>query len=279
MMIDFHTHTFPDKVAAHAIAHMQSLNHSKVYSDGTMSGLIQSAEAARVKYSIVLPVVTNPVKTANINNVSIAHTADDGLIYFGGMHPDTPDWFDELGRIAAAGIQGIKLHPHYQNADMDDIRYLRILERAAQLDLIVVIHAGYEPAFPSSNRSTPKMIRNALDQVGPVKLVAAHMGGLWCWEEAAQYLADTDIYIDTSNTLGRIAPFGDGYVIPQQLMTPDAFCRMVRTFGSERVLFASDSPWTDQSKSISAINTLPLSAEEKENIFFRNACRLLNICD
>jgi len=279
MIIDFHTHTFPDKVAPNAIAHMQNLNHSKAYSDGTVSGLIDSAKRAQIDYSVVLPVVTNPTKAASINNVSIAHTADDGLIYFGGMHPDTPDWFEELGRIAAAGIQGIKLHPQYQAADIDDIRYLRILTRAAELGLIVVIHAGCEPAYPQDQRSTPKMIRNTLDQVGPVKLVAAHMGGLWNWEEAAELLAGTGIYIDTSNSLGRITQTEENFYTENQLQLMDEtqFCKMVRTFGADRVLFGSDSPWTSQLESISAINALALTQEEKDLIFFQNACRLLNI--
>ena len=129
MIIDFHSHTFPDKVAPHAIAHMQSLNHCAVFGSGTVSGLIDTCRKSCVDYSVVLPVVTNPAKTASINNGSIAHTQDDGLIYFGGIHPDTPDWHEELGRIAGAGIKGIKLHPHYQGVDLDKkVLTLRTIE-------------------------------------------------------------------------------------------------------------------------------------------------------
>lgn len=279
MIIDFHTHTFPDKVAPHAIAHMQSLNHCDVFGTGTVTGLLDSCQKSGVNYSVVLPVVTNPTKSTSINNVSIAHTQGDGLIYFGGIHPDTPDWHEELGRIAEAGIKGIKLHPHYQGVDLDDIRFLRILGRAAELGLIVVIHAGLEPAYPNDIRSSPQTIRKVVDQLDGLTLVAAHMGGMWEWDAVAEYLADTRVYIDTANALGHLAQTEEQFYTDAQaqLLTDEQFCRLVRLFGSQRILFGTDCPWTSQAASIERIRTLDLIPEEKENILGKNACRLLNI--
>lgn len=279
MIIDFHSHTFPEKIAAHALAHMQSLSHTKVYTDGTEYGLTASETEAKVDLSVVLPVVTNPAKAAHINDVSIAHGCKDGLLYFGGIHPDSPNWYEELGRIAQAGVKGIKLHPLYQGVDIDDIRNVRILGRCGELGLIVVIHAGDDPAFPGQVRCSPEMTRKALKQVEGLTFVAAHMGGLWNWDRVAGELGDMGIYVDTSNALGAMEDNGDRFYAEKQLqlMNPEAFCSLVRTLGSERVLYGSDSPWDRQTDSIRRIKGLPLTEAEKDNIFFRNACKLLNV--
>ena len=39
MIIDFHTHTFPDKIAQRAIAGMQQASHAAAFAEGTLSGL------------------------------------------------------------------------------------------------------------------------------------------------------------------------------------------------------------------------------------------------
>ena len=93
-----------------------------------------------------------------MNDLSLRLTGHDGLLYFGCIHPDQPDWRQELDRIAAAGLRGIKLHPVYQGVDFDDVRYLRILERAGELGLIIVTHAGDDIGFPGVVRCSPATV-------------------------------------------------------------------------------------------------------------------------
>lgn len=279
MIIDFHTHTFPEKIAAHALEHMQAMSHNAVFTDGTADALKKSMAAADITYSVVLPVVTNPEKASHINDVSIGHTADDGLIYFGGIHPDTSYWYEELSRLQLSGVRGIKLHPLQQGTDITDRRYLRILERCGELGLIVVLHAGADPGFPGQVRCTPKMIRSALDQAGPVQLVAAHMGSLMYWESVPEYLLDTGVYIDTSFALGKMAQTEDHFYTEEQLqlLTEEPFCQLVELFGKERVLFGTDSPWNRQIYTRKQIDSLPLDQDTKDHIYYKNACGLLRI--
>lgn len=278
MVIDFHTHTFPDKIAAAAIRKMQGDCHSAAFTEGTVSALIASMNRSGIDYSVVLPVATNPAKVSSINALSAPVSGKDGLLYFGCIHPDMPDWHAELGRIAALGLKGIKLHPVYQGTDFDDIRNLRILERAGELGLIVVTHAGDDIGFPGVVRCSPEMIRSAIAQVGDVKLVLAHMGGWRNWERVADTLADTNVYLDTSFSLGAITPIDDHYS-PHELPLLDAeqFCRLVRSFGAARILFGTDSPWSCQAQSREDIENLPLTCEEKAAILGGNAQRLLKL--
>lgn len=279
MMIDFHTHTFPEKIAARALSHMQSMSHNAVFTDGTVAALKRSMDISGVTHSVILPVITNPDKTAHINDISIARSGDDGLIYFGGIHPDTQNFRDELNRLHRAGIKGIKLHPLQQATNIDDVRYLRILECCGDLGLIVVLHAGADPGFPGEERCSPKMIRWVLDQVGPVDLVAAHMGSLMYWNTVPEYLLDTNVYIDTSFALGKMAQTDEHFYEEDelQLLTEEGFCQLVDLFGNERVLFGSDSPWNRQIYARNQIDSLPLSQDTKEHIYYKNACKLLGI--
>ena len=278
MIIDMHTHTFPDQIAERAIDKLKHASHTVPFSSGTASGLAASMKAAGVDYSVVLPVATNPFKAASMNDASLAANGD-GLVYFGAIHPDTPEAKAELRRIAHAGMKGIKLHPVYQDVDIDDVRSLRILEAAGELGLVVVMHAGEDIGFPGVIRCSPEMTAAALRQVGPVKLICAHMGGWRNWERVADCLVNTSAMIDTAFSLGNITPLEEDYYTPQQIRMLDeaAFCALVRAFGSERVLFGSDSPWADLRAAVAAIGHLPLNEEEKRNILGENAGRLLKL--
>lgn len=175
MIIDFHTHTFPDQIAASAVARLSDRANIPAYSSGTAGGLLLAERAAGVDRSIILPVATKPEQVHHINDAAAAHNEHafvTNMFSFACIHPDYEDWKQELDRIAARNMRGIKLHPAYQQTDLDDPKYLRILERAGALGLIVVTHAGFDIGFPGCRCCTPEKARNALQEVGPVR---------WCW--------------------------------------------------------------------------------------------------
>lgn len=277
MVIDFHTHTFPDKIASYAVEKLSHDSGTMPYTDGTDAGLLASMAQSKITNAVILPVATNPDKVSHMNS-RICAQRDGALIHFGAMHPDCPDWKNELRQLADCCCKGIKIHPVYQNTDLDDFRYLRILEEAGALGLIVVTHSGDDIGFPGVVHCSPAMAANALRQVGPVKLVLAHMGGWHQWEEAAELLAGTSAYFDTSFSYGQIA------LRPETpadtdigLMSAEQMANLIRTFGADRVLFGTDSPWSGQRQALEAFENLPLKQEEKEFILWKNSAKLLNI--
>ena len=282
-VIDFHTHTFPDRIAPAAIRSLRAQCHTRPFTDATEGSLRESMARAGIGLSVILPVATAPHQVVHINDSSLrinAGTAETGLTSLGCMHPDFPDPHAELGRIAAAGIRGIKLHPVYQGVDIDDPRFVRILSRCGELGLFAVLHAGLDVGFPGAEHALPRKIRSALRQAGPVTLVLAHMGGWRCWDEAADLFADTGVFIDTAFSLGAMTPLGDGHPWTEEalrLLDPDAFTHLVWTWGAERVLFGSDSPWSDQAEALAAVRALPLAPDELEAILRGNAEQLLGL--
>lgn len=279
LIVDFHTHTFPDKIAAGTIEKLQGMSHTRPFTDGTQAGLQRSMARTGIDCSVVLPVATNTRQVSRVNDSSAALNGQDGILSFGCMHPDLEDWEQELERVAALGLKGIKIHPVYQDVDIDDVRYLRILDKCGQLGLIVLTHAGLDVGFPGKVNCSPAMIRHAVEQVGPVKLVLAHMGGWRNWDEVLDNLADTDVYIDTSFSLGRMSRLDDGYYTDAQLelLNGEQFCAIVRGLGAHRVLFGTDSPWGGQAEHLADFNALPLTEEEKRTILGENAAGLLGL--
>lgn len=278
MIIDFHTHTFPDQIAAAAVEKLRRLSHTTPFSDGTNAGLAETAGAAGVDWSVVLPVATSPRQVAHINESAARlceEFRDRGLLSFGCMHPDLDGWKEELARIVSLGLKGIKLHPVYQGVDLDDPRYLRILERCGELGLIVVAHAGFDIGYPGVARCTPEMALRAVRQTGPVTLVLAHMGGWRSWDEVEALLPGTGVYLDTAFSLGDIP--SDGWYAPEELpmLDQERFVRMVRKFGAHHVLFGTDSPWGGQARELEQLRALPLTEEERDAILGGNARRLL----
>ena len=279
MVIDIHTHTFPDKLASTTIPKLEGMSHTRAWLDGTAAGLAASMREAEIDVSLVLPVATSPRQVVHVNDSSARINQagpETGIYSFGCMHPDFDGFREELARVKALGMKGIKLHPVYQGVDFDDVRTLRILDRAGELGLAVLTHAGLDIGFPGVVHVSPEMVLRAVEQVGPVTLILAHMGGWRCWDQVEALLDRAPVYLDTSYSLGNITPLDDGFYRPEDLpMLGEAqFVRMVRRFGHTRFLFGTDSPWSSQKESAARIRALPLSEEEKTAILGGNAQRL-----
>ncbi len=291
MIADFHTHTFPEKIAAQAVASLKAKSHTAAFSDGTAGGLLATQGAAGIGLSVVLPVATNPEQPYHINDRAAEQndrmcTWEEGLpagiLSFGAIHPAMDDAAAELRRIRRLGLRGIKIHPVYQGYEIDDPAYLRILDVCAQLGLIVVTHAGLDIGFPGEEQSLPGKIRRAVRSVDPegktLKLVAAHMGGWMAWDEVPEALADTGVYLDTSFSTGAFVPGDDGYYEGKDTSMLDAegFLTICRAFGPERLLFGTDSPWSNAKESLAFLKALPLKEAELAQILSGNALRLLS---
>lgn len=267
MVIDIHTHIFPDKIAEHSIAVLEGNAGIKAAASGTLDGLLASANEGAVDYSIIMPVVTKPSQFQSVNqfaakiNEEYSEGRENKLISFGGIHPESTDYKEELHIIQELGLKGIKLHPDYQNTMFDDIRYMRIVEEATKHGLAVMVHAGVDIGLPNPVHCTPKMARAVIDAVQPEKMILAHYGGYALWDEVEEYLVGQKVYFDTAYTEGKISE--------------EQFLRILRHHGADKILFGTDSPWCGQKETIETIKALPISQEDKELILGGNAARML----
>ncbi len=279
-IIDFHTHAFPDKIAGKTIELLSKKGGIPAYTDGTAEGLRRRLAEAGISLGVVLPVVTRPEQFESVTRFAVqineeeilreAASSGEGtfdttaeLLSFGGIHPDTPDYKKELKLLVNEGVRGIKIHPDYQGVYFDDIRFLRIIEYASELGLIIITHAGVDIGFPDTVRCTPKRALKVLREVKPEKLVLAHMGGWSLWEEVIDTLAGEQVYMDTAYSMDHISK--------------EHFITLCRTHGAERILFATDCPWGNPKRDVETFLAMPLTGDEQELILHKNAERLLEM--
>lgn len=282
MIIDFHVHTFPAGISAKVLAKLSKLSHTAYFTDGSVHGLQESMKAAPVDYSVNLPVMTNAEQVEKVNSSLIADRENllkQHIITFGGMHPDYEDYKKELRRLKENGIPGIKIHPAYQNTDIDDMKMLRIIDCASELGLITLTHAGIDIGIYDHNYASVSQILKVIDEVHPQKFVLAHMGNWACWKEVENDLAGAPVWFDTAFSIGKVTPAGKDSKPPYLScnLSDEDFLRIVKKHSADKILFATDSPWEAQKDYIARIEKMPLSEQEKEQIFSANALELLQL--
>lgn len=262
MVVDFHTHAFPNHIAARALSALSDVAGLLPFTDGTLYSLRAVEQAAGIHHCAVLNIATSCSQQHPVND--FAASMNGGFFtMFGSVHPDAPDVLDELDRIAALGLKGIKLHPQFQGFYVDEPRMIPIYEKAGNLGLITVFHAGEDIGLPDPWRCTPQRLRSVIPTFGGAPLVAAHLGGFLLWDDVERFLVGQNVYLDTSYCYGKVP------------MTQAA--RIARNHGTERILFGSDLPWSSPADEMRFVRHLGVSDEEEALILGGNAARLLGL--
>ena len=269
MIIDFHTHIFPDRIAEKTINMLSEKGGIPPFSNGSTEGLLNAMEIAGTDISVTLPVLTNPSQFDSVNSFAaeINQAFKDKpkrLISFAGIHPLCDDIDSKMLFIKNSGFLGVKIHPDYQGTFIDDEGYVRILECAKEYDLIVVTHSGVDCGFKDMPvRCTPERALRLIEKVPHRKLILAHYGANEMFSEVLEKLCDADVYFDTAYVLKYI--------------DEKVFKKILNRHGAERILFATDSPWSDVNTDVNIIRSFALEKSVEEKIFYENAKKLLGI--
>jgi len=263
MIIDFHTHAFPQKIAEKAMNKLAYASGGLIpQSKGTLESLKEEMKRDGVTISVVLGIATNPKQQQNVNDFAAEINSAPCFMGFGSVHPDAPDALCELERIKALGLKGVKFHPEYQGFFVDDEKMKPIYEKISQLGLITIFHAGHDLGYSEPFHCMPENLERALKWFS-APVVAAHWGGAGCAKLVQKHLAGHDVWFDLS--------FGYGTM-------PKSFAQeIVDMHTPERLLFGSDMPWHRPSWEMSLIESLDLSKEDKDKIYYKNAQKLLGL--
>ena len=270
MIIDFHTHIFPDKIAAATVKSLGERGGYPPNSDGTAAGLLERIEEAGVDIAVNLPVLTKPTQFDTVaefaRKINEKRDTPPYILSFAGIHPLDPDYEEHLAYLKSIGIKGIKLHPDYQATPIDDERYAKILICARELDLITVTHTGVDSAFPTPYNCTPDRILRLLDRIGGYdRLVLAHLGSNGMYEESLESLSGCGAYFDTA------------FVLPE--VDAALFERFLTKHGEDKLLFATDSPWRNIKHELDKIRSFGLGKATEAKILGGNAMKLLGLTE
>ena len=267
MLIDFHTHCFPDALAEKAVSKLAGIASIPYYSDGTVSSELAVMDRAGVDCAVVCNIATNVRQQRNVNRFAVMlHQTQPRLYALGSIHPDSPydETCAELDRLRAAGIPGIKAHPDYMEAFFDDPRFLVIFEECARRGLFVVTHSGYDFYSPDLIHATPDRILKVHRALPELKIVAAHFGGNLLYDDVISLLCGEDIWFDLS-------------LLAVEKPDVHKIRRLIDAHSPDRLLFASDLPWCDPLDELNALEALGLDDERMEKIRYKNAAGLLRI--
>ena len=261
MIIDIHTHAWPQKVAGKARENLESLFKVKLVGEPTIATLLKFMRKNKIDYSVICAVATKPEQVSSINDWLFG-IRKNKIKAFCSLHPDYPLWKQELARIKRYG-DGVKLQPEFQNFYVDAERAYPMYRVMERLGLPVLFHCGEELSGTMLVRSSPKRLLKVKKSFPRLKIVAAHFGGFLLWDEVKRYLLGKDIYLDTS--------FFFDFLPKAQIK------KFLLGHRQDRLLFGTDFPLVDQKKDIDFLRKLDVPDKLKERIFAQNARKLLNI--
>lgn len=258
MILDFHTHVYPEKIADKGVSYTLDFYDFPHHHDGfgTITHLNQSCQAADVTHKVLLAVATRADQVETINNFT-ASLLDESTFGFGCMHPDYPNPEQELARFSSLGLTGVKFHSDMQQCDIDDARLYPVYQYAAAHNMPVCLHMG-DPRYDYSH---PKKLAHVLDDFPTLTVIAAHFGGYQRWEEAKRYLCGRNVYFDTSSSI----PHSDLATLQE----------MLALHGTEKFLFGTDYPLTNQADELKRFATLGLTPTEQSAVLWENGKQLL----
>lgn len=165
-------------------------------------------------------------------------------------------------------MKGLKIHPQNLNLDADSLEYVPVYRKAAELNVPVMIHSNPCRVGFHENSAPDKI--NKMIQIFPdIDFITAHMGGMK-WQDAITGCS----YVDISGVLPQFVQL---YGIKQTN-------RILRRFGVDRLIFATDYPdvWFTKPKEVYEIycdilNQMDFTEEEAEQIAYKNIAKILKI--
>jgi len=259
--IDFHTHVFPDQIASVAIEALEKKGNVKAYLNGTVTDLLASMDRAGIERSVVCSIATRPQQFKPILDWSRS-IRSERIIPLPSLHPADPDRIAQLSLIKENGFIGLKMHPYYQDFFLDDPGLDDFYQEVSRLDLLLVVHTGYDIAYPRVQRADPQRVLHLVERFPELRLITTHLGGWDEWTDVHKLLTGRPIYMEISFALDFL----------DQIRLRD----LIESHPADYILFGTDSPWADQATTLNMLAKLGLSDELFAKITRTNALTLLD---
>jgi aminocarboxymuconate-semialdehyde decarboxylase len=228
-------------------------------------------------------------------------------------HPDAA--IKELHRaVGELGSRGIQLFSNAAGKPLDRPEFAPLFEAMAAYDLPIWLHPARGPDFPDYQSETRSryeiwwalgwpfetsvamarlVFAGLFDRHPDIKIIAHHMGGMIPyfegrigagWDQLGKRTADEDCGAVLRSLRRRPYDYFKMFLADTALFGAKSATRCgLDFFGSDRVLFASDSPFDPEGgtmyirETIRVLEALDLSQEDRRRIYCANAVRLLNL--
>lgn len=186
------------------------------------------------------------------------------------VHPLDLDSLNILNEFANKGFVGIKFHPVIFRVCLDDPAIEPFYTEAERLNLPIVFHTGIHGW--RVEYYTPVLLDKIAQDHPRLKIIVEHMGGYEFFHQALAVVRNNpNCYAGISTVLQE----NDTWYIPQNELK-----HLLRTVGSERIIYGTDFPYSGLSKikhDIEIIRSWNLPQKDEENILGENLKRLFPI--
>jgi len=245
-------------------------NESETPDAPTIYTFLREMDANAIEKALLVP--TNSPKMyfdmrgTNEFLAECVRKAPDRLFAFSDLQiSDSVDLYETPAELEYAikelGLCGLKIHPGNSNIPIDDWRYIPILRKAAELRIPVMIHSyPWGPGF--YDMSAPERINHMMTVFPDISFITAHMGGMR--------------YLDAIRCVGQVDISGTLFDLVD-LYGIEGANRILRKFGVERLIFASDYPFFSYEKYFSVLDQMDFTDDEKERIAYKNISDILSV--
>lgn len=262
--IDAHVHVLPPE----RIAELLSDENDADWEKANIDVLLNEMDLNKIEKALLVPNNNSRMyydmrKTNEFLSESVKK-APDRLFAFSDLSiKDSQDLYEASEELQYAvkelGLCGLKIHPSNLNIPIDDIRYVPVLRKAAELRIPVMIHSyPWGPGFYDA--CSPDRINRMMRIFPDVKFITAHMGGMRHLD-AIRCVGSVDISY-------AIFDLVDIYGI-------QGANRILRKFGVNRLIFASDYPCFAYDRYFDILDSMDFTDDEKEKIAYKNISDIL----
>lgn len=250
---DSHAHIFPDHLAEKASASIGQFYNTGIGLPASLQSLLDQQAKAGICVTAVSSSATSPAQARHINDF-IAHCAKDrdDLVGLGSLFPAMEGWEEELERMIALGLQGIKIHPDFQKIPIDEPAAVPMYRAIAKAGLPVLFHMG----DPRYDYSSPERLTNLIRQVPDLVAIAAHFGGWQSWDRSFAHVLPENVYYDTSSSLAYLSK--------------EHALELLDRLGAHRFMFGTDFPMWTPSEELERFLGLGLDERTRDRILFEN---------
>lgn len=260
-IIDSHCHVYPEKIAAKAVAAIGQFYDIPMVFDGRIDTMQKICREAGVTHNVIFSVATTAQQVSSINSFIAATAQASGgtMTGLGTLFPGSEQMEQDVEQIISLGLKGVKLHPDFQKFPIDGEICTEMYE-LCRGRLPILFHCGdYRYDFSNPNR-----LKVVLEKYPDLQVVGAHFGGWSLCQTAADQLHGYDnLVVDCSSSFYNLSP--------------ETARELVLTYGTDRVLFASDFPMWNPRDNIEVLMKMELQPEDYEKIFHANAERIFGI--
>jgi predicted TIM-barrel fold metal-dependent hydrolase len=190
---------------------------------------------------------------------------------------------DELERaINKLGLKGFKFIASSQKVPIEDKSTYTLWEKAAELDIPIILHFGVLGGGGGPPRNLHNMNPLSLWPVASdfpsIKFVVPHFGACYLRELLQLCWQCSNVLIDTSGSNQWMR------WMPNETSLTDVFRRCIESIGPDRLIFGTDSSYfprgfSDQylREQLKTCYEIGLTEESIKKIFYENAKKLLKL--